>query len=338
MKILVTGTAGFIGHALVKALAAKDVEIVGIDNINDYYDVRLKLARLADTGVSYDANCTGFFPSSMLKNYRFARIDLADREAIDQLFAQEKFTHVVNLAGQAGVRYSIENPYSYVQSNVVGFLNLLEACRHNGVEHLVYASSSSIYGMQNHVPFAETDNTDHPVSLYAATTKSNELMAHSYSKQYALPTTGLRFFTVYGPWGRPDMAPHKFMDAISHGRTIDVYNHGDMLRDFTYIDDIIEGVLLALMSTPKAEVPHKIYNIGCSHPVKLMDFIAAIEQIVGRKANIHFMGMQTGDVTKTYADTSRIESELGYKVSTTVVDGLRQQYAWLVQHPEFGSN
>ncbi len=333
MKILVTGAAGFIGHKLVKALAAEGAEVVGIDNINDYYSPRLKYDRLSDTGIRAGNVEYGVATGSLtLPAYRFIKLDLTDREGIDSLFARERFTHVCNLAGQAGVRYSIENPYSYVQSNIVGFLNILEACRHNGVAHLVYASSSSVYGMSDSVPFHETDPTDQPVSLYAATKKSDEEMAYAYSKLYGIQTTGLRFFTVYGPWGRPDMAPLKFMDAIVHGREIQVFNHGRMLRDFTYIDDIAHGISLVLHSEQTGPVPSRIYNIGCQHPVSLMDFIQTIESVVGRKARMQMMGMQPGDVLRTYADTSRLQHDFGYKPTTPLSTGISRLYDWYNLH------
>ena len=266
--------------------------------------------------------------SHSLPGYRFVRMDLTDREGIDHLFRTEGFTHVLNLAGQAGVRYSIENPYSYIQSNVVGFLNILEGCRHHGLPRLVYASSSSVYGMDPHVPFKESDRTDSPVSLYAATKKSEEAMSYAYSKLYRLQTVGLRFFTVYGPWGRPDMAPYKFLKAIIHGDEIQVFNHGDMLRDFTYIDDITEGIRLVLHSEDKEEIPYRIYNIGNSEPVKLLDFIHTIEEVTGRKAKMRMLGMQPGDVVRTYADTTLLQHDFGYKPSTTIADGIRNLYEW----------
>jgi UDP-glucuronate 4-epimerase len=333
MKILITGTAGFIGYHLVKALAYDDVEIVGIDNINDYYDIALKYARLEDTGIAHERVRHGeIVASTKYKNYRFIRMDLTEREGIDRLFAREHFTHVCNLAGQAGVRYSIENPYSYVEANILGFINILEGCRQNNVRNLIYASSSSIYGMNSHVPFSEDDATDKPVSLYAATKKSIEEMAYSYSKLYNISTTGLRFFTVYGPWGRPDMAPFKFMKSIIDGTTIQVYNHGDMLRDFTYISDIIAGLKLVISSDNNAEIPYRIYNIGCSEPVNLMDFINTIERITGRKAKSEMADMQPGDVKCTYADTSRLQHDFGYKPSTTIEEGLRKFHEWYLTY------
>jgi UDP-glucuronate 4-epimerase len=319
MKVLVTGAAGFIGSKLMYMLADRGDEVVGIDNLNDYYDVRLKHGRIAEF-------CTG-------ERKRFIEMDIADKESLDALFAAEGFDAVVNLAAQAGVRYSITNPYAYLQSNLVGFLNILEACRHNPVKHLVYASSSSVYGLNAKVPYSESDQVDNPVSLYAASKKSNELMAHAYSKLYGLPCTGLRFFTVYGPWGRPDMAPMLFASAISKGEPIKVFNGGDMIRDFTYIDDIVEGTIRTLDHVPAAEdcpngVPYRIYNIGCSNPVKLMDFISEIEQAVGRPAEKIFLPMQAGDVYQTNADTTRLEQEVGYKPHVRLHEGIAEFIAW----------
>ena len=319
MKVLVTGAAGFIGSKLMYMLADRGDEVVGIDNLNDYYDVRLKHGRIAEF-------CTG-------ERKRFIVMDIADKEALDALFAAEGFDAVVNLAAQAGVRYSITNPYAYLQSNLVGFLNILEACRHNPVKHLVYASSSSVYGLNAKVPYSESDQVDNPVSLYAASKKSNELMAHAYSKLYGIPCTGLRFFTVYGPWGRPDMAPMLFASAISKGEPIKVFNGGDMIRDFTYIDDIVEGTIRTLDHVPAAEdcpngVPYRIYNIGCSNPVKLMDFISEIEQAVGRPAEKIFLPMQAGDVYQTNADTTRLEREVGYKPHVRLHEGIAEFIAW----------
>ncbi len=326
MKILVTGAAGFIGAALVKALLAEGHEVVGIDNINTYYDTSLKLDRLADAGI--DGNADGLTASSLTPAYRFVRMDLTDRPGLENLFATERFQAAVNLAGQAGVRYSIENPFSYVESNVVGFLNILECCRHHPVGHLLYASSSSIYGMSDHAPFAESDMTDSPVSLYAATKKSNELMAYAYSRLYAIPATGMRFFTVYGPWGRPDMAPFIFMHAVTHGQPLRVFNHGQMQRDFTYIDDIIRGILLLLPRPSTEAVPHRVYNIGHSSPVPLMDFIHAIEEVTGRQAILHMEDMQPGDVVCTYADTSRLVRDTGFSPAVSVKEGIARFHEW----------
>lgn len=333
MKILITGAAGFIGHKMVKVLSEEGAEVVGLDSINDYYSVDLKYSRLADNGIAREDIEDGILVQSRtIPGYRFVRMDLTDREGIDRLFRTEGFTHVLNLAGQAGVRYSIENPYSYVQSNVVGFLNILEGCRHHGLPRLVYASSSSVYGMDPHVPFKETDRTDSPVSLYAATKKSEEAMSYAYSKLYHLQTVGLRFFTVYGPWGRPDMAPYKFMKAIDNDEEIQVFNHGNMLRDFTYIDDIAEGVRLVLHSDNDEEIPYRIYNIGNSEPVRLLDFIKTIENVTGHKARMKMLDMQPGDVVRTYADTSLLQHDFGYKPSTTIADGISNLYAWYKSH------
>lgn len=333
MKILVTGAAGFIGFHTVCRLAGRGDEVVGLDNINDYYAVELKQARLAESGIDGVESLKEhtLVQSSLYPNYRFVRADLGDKAFIDSLFETERFDAVINLAAQAGVRYSIENPYAYVQSNVVGFLNILEACRHWPVKHLVYASSSSIYGLNEKVPYAETDMTDRPVSLYAATKKSNELMAHSYSKLYGIPATGLRFFTVYGPWGRPDMSPSLFLGAILEGRPIRVFNNGNMYRDFTYIDDIVAGVCAVVSAPPQADnygVAATVYNIGNSAPVPLMDFIGAIEKAAGREAVKEYTEMQPGDVYRTYADTSALERDFGYKPSTPLQQGIDRFCDW----------
>ncbi len=336
MKILVTGAAGFIGSKLAYSLAQRGDEVVGLDNINDYYDVRLKLGRLKQCGiVSHSGRYIdgSVRESTLMPNYRFIKMDLADRGQMAEFFEQEQFDIVVNLAAQAGVRYSITNPYAYLDSNLAGFMNVLECCRNNNVKHLVYASSSSVYGMNSKVPFSEDDRVDNPVSLYAATKKANELMAYSYSKLYGLATTGLRFFTVYGPWGRPDMAPMLFAAAISKGEPIKVFNNGNLSRDFTYIDDVVQGTLQVIEHRPTAEqypdgVPYRIYNIGCSHPVKLMEFIGEIENALGREARKEFVPMQQGDVLQTYADTSRLERECGYRPSTSLHDGIGKFIEW----------
>ncbi|WP_295682273.1 NAD-dependent epimerase/dehydratase family protein [uncultured Fibrobacter sp.] len=340
MKILVTGAAGFIASKIMAMLALRGDEVVGLDNINDYYDVRLKYGRLWENGFrteSGDALAEMPFgkmlESSVLPGARFVRMDIADKASIDKLFAEEKFDKVVHLAAQAGVRYSITNPYAYMQSNMVGFLNILEACRHNQVKHLLFASSSSVYGLNSKVPYSEDDKVDNPVSLYAASKKSNELMAHAYSKLYGIPVTGLRYFTVYGPWGRPDMSPMLFARAISKGEPIKVFNNGDMIRDFTYIDDIAEGSVHALDHMPVAAacengVPYKLYNIGCSHPVKLMDFIAEIEAAYGESAKKDFLPMQPGDVYQTNADTTKLETECGYKPHWSLHDGIAEFMKW----------
>ena len=343
MKILVTGAAGFIGFHTVMRLLERGDEVIGLDNINDYYDVNLKYGRLAETGIDKEAvDWYKFVQSEKYVRYRFIRANLEDKQVIQMLFANEHFDKVINLAAQAGVRYSIQNPYAYVSSNVDGFLNILEGCRNYGVRHLVYASSSSVYGLNGKVPFSEHDSIAHPVSLYAATKKSDELMAHTYSHLYGIPATGLRFFTVYGPWGRPDMSPFLFADAILNGRPIKVFNHGDMWRDFTYIDDIVEGVLRVLdhVATPVTEwdaqhpdpatstASYRIYNIGNSQPIRLMDFIAAIEQACGHEAVKEFLPMQPGDVYQTYADTTLLQTEMGYKPCMDIVEGVRRTVEW----------
>lgn len=330
MKVLVTGAAGFIGFHLVQRLVERGDEVVGLDSLNDYYDRRIKFGRLAVTGVvEAEIEPHKMVQSAHYEGYRFVQMALEERETMERLFAEEQFDVVVNLAAQAGVRYSIENPHAYAQSNVVGFLNVLECCRHNQVRHLVYASSSSVYGRNAKVPFSEDDRVDSPVSLYAATKRANELMAHTYSSLYAIPTTGLRFFTVYGPWGRPDMAPMLFADAIAEGRPIKVFNGGDMARDFTYIDDITEGVVRVVAGEPPTdEVPCKIYNIGCSTPVQLMDFISTMERAFGREAEMVMLPMQAGDVYQTYADTSRLERDYGYRPSTSLGEGIERFVEW----------
>ena len=331
MKVLVTGAAGFIGFHVVKRLLERGDEVVGLDNINDYYDVNLKYARLAETGITREDIEPGKLArSGIYPLYRFAWMNLEDRERLPELFAREKFDRVVNLAAQAGVRYSLENPFAYVDSNLVGFVNVLECCRHHGIRHLVYASSSSVYGSNDKVPFSEDDRVDDPVSLYAATKKANELMASCYSKLYGIPATGLRFFTVYGPWGRPDMAPMLFAKAIVNGEPIKVFNRGDLSRDFTYIDDIVEGVLQVLDKVPGGDGDrrHEVYNIGCSSPVKLMDFIECLENALGKKAEKIYLPMQPGDVYRTYADTSKLEREVGYKPSVTLEEGVGEFVGW----------
>lgn len=329
MKILVTGAAGFIGFHTAKRLLDRGDEVVGLDIINNYYTPRLKYGRLAECGIAENEVEEGrLVQSSTYSNYRFIKMRLEDREGLKALFASEKFDKVMNLAAQAGVRYSIENPMAYVDSNLVGFANLLECCRYNNVKHLVYASSSSVYGANDKVPFSEDDQVDHPVSLYAATKKANELMAHVYSKLYNIPTTGLRFFTVYGPWGRPDMAPILFAKAISSGEPIKVFNNGNLSRDFTYIDDIVEGVLRVIDKASTADVPYALYNIGCSNPVKLMDFISIMEQALGIEAQKIMLPMQKGDVYQTYADTSKLERDMGYKPSVTLREGIGKFIEW----------
>ncbi len=335
MKILVTGTAGFIGFHLAKRLLERGDTVVGIDNINDLGDVSLKFARLAETGISNEAEKWHIkIQSSRYPGYSFWRMNLEDREQLSQLFAQEKFDMVCNLAAQAGVRYSLQNPQVYVSSNIAGFMNILESCRHNNIRHLVYASSSSVYGNNRKMPLSTGDNTDHPVSLYAATKKSNELMAHTYSHLFGLPTTGLRFFTVYGPWGRPDMAPFLFTKAILKEQPIKVFNHGNLERDFTYVDDIVEGILRVTDHPPRPDIqesaaaPYKIYNIGNSSPVKLMDFISAIENALNKKAIREFLPMQPGDVYSTEADVSGLMDEMGYKPDTSLEKGIKKFIEW----------
>jgi len=312
--ILVTGAAGFIGMHCSARLLAQGHQLIGIDNLNDYYDPRLKQARLAQL--------------TSHPGFRFIETDIANRDALEKLFTEVRPERVLHLAAQAGVRYSLKNPHAYVQSNLVGFVNILEGCRHHGVQHLVYASSSSVYGANTKVPFAVGDPVDHPVSLYAATKKSNELMAYSYSHLYGLPTTGLRFFTVYGPWGRPDMSPWLFTRAILEGRTIDVFNHGKMQRDFTYIDDIVEGTLRVLDQAPTGAPPYRLYNIGNHQPVELMDFIGTLERVLGVEAKKNFMPMQPGDVPVTYADTEDLRRDVGFAPSTPLSLGLQHWADW----------
>ncbi len=332
-KILVTGAAGFIGYYLVKRLLERGDEVIGIDNINQYYDVKLKYSRLKQTGIDQEEFTDGkFVTSKIYPKYRFLKLDLTERDRISELFQEEKFDVVCNLAAQAGVRYSIDHPFAYIDSNIVGYANILEACRQNKVTHFVYASSSSIYGLNDKVPYSEDDKVDQPVSLYAATKKSNELMAHSYSNLYNLPTTGVRFFTVYGPWGRPDMAPYLFMKSIINGDPIKVFNQGNMERDFTYIDDIIDGVVKIIDTPSKEKIPYKIYNIGNSNPVKLMDFISGIEKVTGKEAVKEYMGMQPGDVYRTYADTTHLERDFGYKPTTSIEEGIDKFYKWYVEY------
>jgi len=377
LKILITGTAGFIGHSLVKQMANSGHTLTGLDNINDYYDVNLKYGRLRDTGIDSEKIQYGIpVESQTLDNYRFIRLNLEDREKITELFEQEPFDRVCHLAAQAGVRYSLKNPHAYIDSNIQGFLNILEACRHHEVNHLVYASSSSVYGFNKKMPFTTADMVDQPMSLYAVSKKSCELMAHAYSHLYRIPTTGLRFFTVYGPWGRPDMAAFKFVRAIIENRAIDVYNQGRMSRDFTYIDDIIEGITRVMDKPPitKSQIPNKnsslnlnlnlnlrnretgvrrqeseerksetlnptfeasqpptpyqIYNIGRGQPVNLMEFITAIEKAMNKEARKNFLPLQKGDVLETWADTTSLEKDTGYRPSTPVEEGIRKFVEW----------
>ena len=336
MKILVTGSAGFIGFHTAIALAKAGHEVVGLDNINDYYDVRLKFARGEESGFSRSGMESGRSVSSTkYPGYSFIKADISDMNAVASLFEEHRFDVVCNLAAQAGVRYSIENPHAYIKSNIDGFLNILEACRRFPVKQLVYASSSSVYGLNEKVPFSETDRTDSPVSLYAATKKADELMAGVYSKLYSIPATGLRFFTVYGPWGRPDMAPMLFLKAIEQGKPIKVFNNGELYRDFTFIDDIVKGVVsVAETPVPAGENLHRIYNIGNSKPVRLTDFIETIEKVSGKSAIKEMTGMQQGDVFQTYADTSMLEQDFGYRPDTPLSEGIGQLYKWFVNHSD----
>ncbi len=336
MRVLVTGAAGFIGSRCVEMLVQRGDEVIGIDNINDYYSPQLKYYRLGRAGIVADGGNFHFgrrVKSNVYSNYTFIRLDIEDKGAMDLLFDEMNFDKVVHLAAQAGVRYSIENPYAYMRSNWIGFLNLLECCRNFAIEHLVYASSSSVYGMNTKVPFSEDDVVISPVSLYAASKKSNELMAHAYCKLYGIPCTGLRYFTVYGPAGRPDMAPMLFASAISEGKPIKVFNNGDMMRDFTYIDDIANGTIMVLDKVPEIEccannIPYKVYNIGCSHPVMLMDFINEIESNLGCEAEKIYMPMQPGDVCKTYADTTKLQTEIGYQPKISLHEGIKSFIEW----------
>lgn len=314
MKYLVTGAAGFIGMYTSKRLLEMGHDVVGLDNLNSYYNPALKDYRLAQL--------------TPYPNFCFVKLDLADRDGIANLFRQEQFERVIHLAGQAGVRYSIEAPFDYIDSNLVGMATILEGCRHNKVQHLVYASSSSVYGMNDKIPFSETDNVDQPVSLYAATKKANELMAHAYSKLYGIPTTGLRFFTVYGPAGRPDMAPWLFTEAILNNQPIKVFNHGKMQRDFTYIDDIVEGIVRIQDILPVAKIPYTLFNIGNNQPIELARFIAAIEAAIGHQAEKISLGMQPGDVERTYADTVRLEAAVGYKPKMDIETGMKNFVEW----------
>jgi len=328
MKILVTGAAGFIGMYVSKLLLERGDTVVGVDNLNDYYDPRLKLARLEQL--------------KQFPNFRFAQVDIADHAVLEGLFAAERFNRVVNLAAQAGVRYSLKNPHAYIQSNLVGFGNILEGCRHHDVEHLVYASSSSVYGANTNMPFSVHDNVDHPVSLYAASKKANELMAHSYSHLYGLPTTGLRYFTVYGPWGRPDMSPWLFTSAILEERPIDIFNMGKMRRDFTYVDDIAEGTVRVLDRPPQGNAafstdapdpgssyaPYKVYNIGNHQPVELMTFIRTIEDALGLEAKKNYLPMQPGDVIATYANVEDLKNDIGFEPKTPLIEGIAKWASW----------
>ena len=329
MKILVTGAAGFIGFHLTLALLDEGNKVIGVDNLNDYYDPILKQHRLNE-----------ITKHPKYSNFNFIMADISNRELMEKIFFDYKFDVVINLAAQAGVRYSLENPYAYVESNLVGFVNILEGCRHSKVKHLVYASSSSVYGMNTKQPFSTDDRTDYPISLYAATKKSNELMAHSYSHLYNIPTTGLRFFTVYGPYGRPDMAYYKFTKAILNGEPIDVYNNGDMKRDFTYIDDIVEGIIKVIRKIPEpnmnkyssAEAPYNVFNIGNNNPVSLREFISAISDACGVEVNENFLPMQPGDVPVTYADIDSLNAFCGFYPKTSINHGIKKFVSWYLNY------
>ncbi len=343
MKVLVTGAAGFVGSFVARRLLERGDEVIGLDNLNEYYDVRLKHGRLAGAGIDAASLDDGVLAASTRHGgYRFGRMDLADRDGIARLLDRERFDAVCHLAAQAGVRYSLENPMAYVDSNLVGFAHILEGCRRSGVRGLTYASSSSVYGLNETLPFSPRDSVDHPVSLYAATKKCNELMAHTYSHLFKLPTTGLRFFTVYGPWGRPDMAYYLFADRIVGGKPIDVFNNGAMSRDFTYIDDIVEGVVRVIDRPAAADpswsaahpdpsrsrAPYRVYNIGRGSPVRLLEFIEILEENLGRKAVKNFMPMQPGDVEATWADTTDLERDTGYRPTIDIREGIRRFVAW----------
>lgn len=343
MKILVTGTAGFIGYHLAKKLLERGDEVVGIDNINNYYDVNLKYGRLKELGILEDEiKEDTLVTSKSFPKHKFMKLDLSDKERMNTLFEKEKFDAVCNLAAQAGVRYSLENPHAYIESNVLGFLNILEGCRHHNVKNLAYASSSSVYGLNKSQPFKTSDKTEHQVSVYAATKKSNEMLAHTYSHLYGIQTTGLRFFTVYGPWGRPDMAPMLFTDAILNDRAIKVFNYGKMSRDFTYIDDIVEGIIKVIDNPAKknenwnakdpeiqsSSAPYHIYNIGNNAPVDLMEFIVTIENALGKVAEKNMLPMQPGDVESTYADTTELTQTFDYKPETSLGYGVSEFIKW----------
>ena len=332
MNVLVTGAAGFVGFHLTRRLLEAGHTVTGIDNLNSYYTVSLKNARLVELGVDINKIDYGqSVRSAVYQQFEFIKLNLEDRERFPRIFECGQFDVVVNLAAQAGMRHSIEEPFSYIDSNIVGFTNILECCRHNQIKHLVYASSSSVYGSNTKVPFAETDRTDNPVNLYAATKRANELMASCYSALYNIPSTGLRFFTVYGPWGRADMAPMLFARAISGGEPIRVFNGGDLLRDFTYIDDIIDSLMLVLAKLPEPQADgrrHKVYNVGCSSPVRLSDFIALLEDALGRKAEKQMLPMQPGDLYQTFADSSAFEHDFGFRPQTSVAEGVKRFAEW----------
>lgn len=332
MKILVTGAAGFIGYHVTRGLLEQGHAVIGIDNLNPYYDVRLKYARLKETGIEKSEIMPGVSSrSNLFTSDQFIWMDVNDGEALNALFERESFTHVIHLAAQAGVRYSIRNPFAYIDANIAGFLHLLEACRYHPVQHLVYASSSSVYGNNAINPSKEDDVTDRPVSLYAATKKANELMAHAHASLYHIPATGVRFFTVYGPWGRPDMAPSLFISAVLRGDPIPLFNHGHMTRDFTYIDDVVEGLLKIIPSPPRKDIPHDIYNIGSSSPVELTRFIEVIENVTGIKAVIQWKPMQPGDAVSTFADTSHLRRDFYFQPTTSIQTGIEKFFQWFIE-------
>ncbi len=328
-KVLVTGAAGFIGFYTAKKLIDLGYEVIGLDNINDYYDINLKYDRLKELGIDRTEakQENNLVQSSIYNTFQFIRLNLEDRENLPALFKAQQFDSVINLAAQAGVRYSLENPMAYVDSNIVGFVNILEACRYNQIKHLVYASSSSVYGKNDKIPFGENDQVDHPVSLYAASKKANELMAHTYSHLYQIPTSGLRFFTVYGPWGRPDMAPMLFADAMTNDRKIKVFNNGEMSRDFTYIDDIVQGIIITLQNPDTKGNGYQLFNIGNGSPVSLLHFIQCMENSTGITAQKNMMPMQPGDVPRTWADTTQLNA-LGYQSTTPIEKGVEQFVQW----------
>ena len=332
MNVLVTGAAGFVGFHLTRRLLEAGHTVTGIDNLNSYYTVSLKNARLVELGIDVNKIDDGqSVRSAAYQQFEFIKLNLEDRERLPRIFERGQFDVVVNLAAQAGMRHSIEEPFSYIDSNIVGFTNILECCRHNQVKHLVYASSSSVYGSNTKVPFAETDRTDNPVNLYAATKRANELMASCYSALYNIPSTGLRFFTVYGPWGRADMAPMLFAKAIANGEPISVFNGGDVFRDFTYIDDIVDSLMLVLTKLPEPQADgrrHKVYNVGYSSPVRLSDFIALLEDALGRKAEKQMLPMQPGDLYQTFADSSAFERDFGYRPQTSIAEGIKRFAEW----------
>lgn len=342
-KILITGTAGFIGFHLADKLVKEGYAVVGLDVINDYYNIRLKHDRLKEHGIVIDAHeSEALYQSTIYKNYRFLKADLADHDNVVEFMVKESFDYVINLAAQAGVRYSLENPRAYTHSNIDGFLSVLEGCRHSGVKHLIYASTSSAYGLNKQMPLREDSPTEHPMALYAATKKANEMMAHSYSHLFAIPTTGLRFFTVYGPWGRPDMALFLFASAIERGEPLNVFNHGNMIRDFTYVGDIVESISRLIPKPPVrnpewdgyqpksnySSAPYQIFNIGNGSPVKLMDYINALEKAIGRKAKYNLMDIQPGDVPATHASTVELEKYIDFRPNTSIAQGIENFYRW----------